>query len=467
MQTNFRNLAESMIGFVSTFVRLQVSRPCATIAISATLLLNANSSNAENFVLSSSPNVGRAPQALTGADVNRDGWPDLIVPNNQDNTVMVLTNNGNGTFMASSTNRVRAPGSVVAADVNGDGWLDLIASNADTNTLTVLTNNGDGTFNPASTNIVGLGPQSVVAADVNRDGKLDLVTGNWAYDFLVQGNTLTVLTNNGDGTFTLSATLSVGLSPSTVIAADIDGDGNLDLISANVDDNTLTVLTNDGTGNFTQSVTLSVGSGPHAVVSADVNGDGYLDLISANTFENTLSILRNNGHGSFKYAATYSVGNGPWDVVAADMNGDGKVDLISADSGEGGGNTLTVLTNNGSGIFKRSETLRVGKAPFFVVAADVNRDGTTDLVSANYRNNTLTVLLNSPQPPRLNLQFTSDDAFSLRWSTAWPDFALQHNSDLITTNWESLTNAVTGLGGQNQVLLAPSMGTHFYRLVHQ
>ena len=244
-----------------------------------------------------------------------------------------------------------------------------------------------GNFITASSPGVGILPQSVVAVDVNGDGKLDLISAN------AGANTLTVLTNNGSGGFGSNATLTAGSSPRAVVAADINGDGKLDLISANYNDNTLTVLTNNGSGGFGLASSPGVGSGPYSVVAADVNGDGKLDLISANYNDNTLTVLTNNGSGGFGLASSPVVGSHPVSVVAADVNGDGKLDLISANINA---NTLTVLTNNGSGGFGSNATLNVGSSPASVVAADVNEDGKLDLISANAGANTLTVLFNTP-----------------------------------------------------------------------
>jgi hypothetical protein len=120
----------------------------------------------------------------------------------------------------------------------------------------------------------------------------------------------------------------VGANPQSVIAVDVKGDGKLDLISANAGDNTLSVLTNNGNGIFGSNATLNVGSFPVCVTAADVNGDGKLDLISANLGANTLTVLTNNGNGNFGSNATLNVyvylGPGcPVSVVAADVNGDG------------------------------------------------------------------------------------------------------------------------------------------------
>ena len=87
---------------------------------------------------------------------------------------------------------------------------------------------------------------------------------------------------------------------------------------------------------------------------ADVNGDGKPDLICANGGINTLTVLTNNGYGVFGSNATLNVGAFPTSVVAADINGDGKPDLICANDS---GNSLTIYTNNGGGIFGSNATI--------------------------------------------------------------------------------------------------------------
>jgi hypothetical protein len=228
-------------------------------------------------------------------------------------------------------------------------------------------------------------PYSVAAADVNGDGKIDLISAN------LGGNSLTVLTNNGSGGFALAGTYSVGNKPWSVAAADVNGDGKIDLISANYWDNSLTVLTNNGSGGFVLAGTYPVGSYPWWVAAADVNGDGKIDLIAANEGGNSLTVLTNDGSGGFVLAGTYSVGKFPHSVAVADVNGDGKIDLISANYD---GRSLTVLTNDGGGGFALAGTYSVGLYPISVVAADVNGDGKIDLINANYKDSSLTVLTN-------------------------------------------------------------------------
>jgi hypothetical protein len=415
--------------------------------------------------------VGQYPYSVVAADVNGDGKLDLISANKYDNTLTVLTNNGSGSFGSNATLNVgHSPQCVVAADVNGDGTLDLISANASSSTLTVLTNNGSGVFGSNATLNAGSWPVFVVAADVNGDSKPDLISANSG--LAAPGHTLTVLTNNGSGGFGYNATLNVGVAPICVVAADVNGDGNLDLISAHMYQNfgILTVQTNNGNGGFGSNATLNVGSYSIFVAAADVNGDGKLDLISANLSASTLTVLTNNGRGSFGSNATLNVDGHPECVVAADINGDGKLDLISANDG----NTLTVLTNKGGGSFGSIATLYVGSYPDSVVAADVNNDGKLDLISANYTDNTLTVLVNTSifPPPTFTPTLTiasRGNGMRVAWPSASPGWSLQQNPDLTKPNWLPSGYGGYGIGddGTNKSLtLSLPMGNTFFRLLH-
>ena len=254
----------------------------------------------------------------------------------------------------------------------------------------------NGIFAPATSYQVGSGPACVAAMDVNGNGKIALISAN------LNDGTLTVLTNNGSNGFGSNATLVVGSYPFAVAAADVNGDGKPDLISANLGDGTLTVLTNNGSGGFgfnaTLNVGLSVNSAPAFVMAVDVNGDGKPDLISANSGDDTVTVLTNNGSGGFVLDATLTVGAYPVSVAAVDINGNGKIALVSVNEYDG---TLTVLTNDGHGGFGSNATLNVGSSilnsggPASVVAADINGNGKPGLICANSVDNTLIVLTNN------------------------------------------------------------------------
>jgi hypothetical protein len=409
--------------------------------------------------------VGNGPSSVIAADIRNNGRVDLICTDSKDNALTVLTNNGSGGFVSNATYSVPPsnPTCVTAADINGNGRLDLICA-IDSGYVLVLTNNGSGGFASNAVydlHVVGFGMSCVVAADVNGDGKPDLITANEAGGYPPPG-TLTVLTNNGDGGFGLSATLTAP-QPHWVAAADINGDGNVDLISANVI-HSVTTFTNNGTGGFGSSATYNVYGVSECVAAADINGDGKIDLIATDVIP-LLTVFTNNGSGFFGTNATCNVGAGPFFVAAADINGDGKVDLVSANSGT---NTLTVLTNDGSGGFVLCSTLTVGNDPRSIAVADVNGDGKLDLISANYDDNTLTVLTQVMPPPELTIASVSPNAVAVSWPLSATNFVLQTNADLATTNWGIPNYAISTNGQVESVTINPLPSENlFFRLMSQ
>ncbi|MGA2030262.1 MAG: VCBS repeat-containing protein, partial [Verrucomicrobiota bacterium] len=192
---------------------------------------------------------------------------------------------------------------------------------------------------------------------------------------------------------------------------------------------------------------------------------------------NTLTVLTNNGSGGFGSNATYTVGDrslgiGIYYVAAADVNGDGKPDLISTKNGSG---TLSVLTNDGSGGFVLAASpAGGGGASVMVMAADVNNDGKVDLICATRGSGTLSVLINTtifPSPtstPSLSIN-PSGNGMSVSWPSASAGWSLQQNSDLTTTHWgpSGYSGYTISDDGTNKSLVIPSQpGNLFFRLLH-
>ncbi|MEJ0088853.1 MAG: VCBS repeat-containing protein [Limisphaerales bacterium] len=252
----------------------------------------------------------------------------------------------------------------IAADVFGTGRPAIISY------LTVMINFGNGTFATNAFYSAGGIIGSVVAADVNMDGKLDLIA--------VGSDKCTVLTNFNFGSFGSNATINAG--GNCAVTSDLNNDGKPDLL---IGGNTnVFIFTNNGSGRFGSNATLNVLGPVFAMAVADVNSDGSVDLIIANKNNASLTVFTNNGGGVLVSNATWAAGGGK-SFAAADVNGDGLVDLITPyNLGTPG---LRVLTNNGSGTFGSNATLRIpaGNGVFViseVVAADLNGDGWVDLV---------------------------------------------------------------------------------------
>src|SRR5579884_432556 len=120
---------------------------------------------------------------------------------------------------------------------------------------------------------------------------------------------------------------STDVGPSGMAAGDLNGDGKLDVVTANTINNSVSVLFGRGDGTFQAPVNYAVGSKPVRVGVGSLRGNGLLDLVAVNNNDKSLTLLLNNGNGTFRNAGTVTTDPGPTSVVLADWNGDGKLDL--------------------------------------------------------------------------------------------------------------------------------------------
>ncbi|MDT9547294.1 MAG: FG-GAP-like repeat-containing protein, partial [Chlorobium phaeovibrioides] len=282
------------------------------------------------------------------------------------------------------------PLSVSAVDLDGDGAKDIVSANAGSDTITVLLNQGDGTFAAGLEYVTAAYPKALLYEDLNGDGALDLVvtcgmSGAVGY--------ISVFINNGDGEFTSGVDYNSGFISNgwtsyagKLVGIDIDDDGDVDLVGNNG-----LVLLNDGVGafiKFHEDVGVRFSSSPE---SADLNGDGHADLIGLDTDDNFLSILFNNGEGVFDSGANYPVSDVPSSVADGDVDGDGDIDIVVANWNS---NTVSVFMNNGAGTFAMQVDYAVGGRPSSVTITDINGDGAEDIVSTDSYDDTISVLLN-------------------------------------------------------------------------
>ncbi len=314
------------------------------------------------------------------ADFNGDGKLDIATADYFSGKVRILINNGSGAF---PTNLEFAAGSgpvfVAVGDFNGDGKPDLVVANSGSNQINVLLNTTSGatlSFGAPTPYTVGTQPFFVGVADLNGDGKLDLITANSG------SNNVSVLLGNGDGTFAPVTNFAAGASPNSVAAGDFNGDGKTDLAVANYGDSTVSILLGNGSGGFQFLRSISVGTNPSSVAAADLNNDGKLDLVTANYTDGNVSVLLGHGDATFQPAAQYPAGTSANFVAVSDFNKDGVPDLaVANNNASGSGNTVSVLLGNG--LFAPKHDFAAGSTPISVVAADFNKDGNVDLAVAN------------------------------------------------------------------------------------
>jgi hypothetical protein len=276
---------------------------------------------------------------------------------------------------------------IISGDFNGDGKLDLAVAvtryfpdDGIEDGVAILLGNGDGSFTAAST--VGLTKdsfvESMVVGDFNGDGKLDLATANNGL------NSVTILLGNGDGTFTAGSSPAAGNGPISIVTADFNRDGHADLAVANYS-GPITILLGNGDGTFTVK-NQTLGANSFGIVVADLNGDGFADLAVADG-ASYLDILLGKGDGTFSLGTPANTVDGPSVVVTGDFNGDGKADLAAVNTG-GSTSSLTVLLGNGDGTFTAGTApaidISTNSYTGFLASADFNGDGKSDLVLLSY-----------------------------------------------------------------------------------
>ncbi|HLA95441.1 MAG TPA: FG-GAP-like repeat-containing protein [Pyrinomonadaceae bacterium] len=250
----------------------------------------------------------------------------------------------------------------------------------DTATVSISVNSPVGcgvvNFNQRTFYNVGEYPNSIAGGDLNRDGSLDLITAN------VYAGTVSVLFNTGTGgTFNPVQTFGraeAGLTTQQAIASDLNSDGFMDMVAVNESIDHVSVFLGTQSGVYAY-IEAYVGPSPTQVVVADFNSDGKLDLAATNHNTHTVSIMLGYGSGAFMQPQQFPVSFFPFTIGSADFNNDGKPDVATGNSD----GTVSILLGNGTGGFAEAQSFGSNGNIRSVDFADFNRDGNLDIVTAS------------------------------------------------------------------------------------
>ena len=406
--------------------------------------------------------AGNGAGIPAAGDFNGDTFVDLAIPdlgwaNRPDVTTTILMGNGDGTFRSHVLYETSVtPGALATADFNEDGKLDLVvgwdptATDPSNGRIDVLLSNANGTYDPYVSYATGNLPASVAVGDFNRDGHMDIAVANYG-TATTPDNTVSVLLGNGDGTFQPQVLYPVGNSPLAITAADVNGDGNLDLIVSNTGDSTPTVgvLLGNGDGSFQGQKTSNLGGIATAMAVADLNGDGRPDLVAVLSKANRVATLLGNGDGTYKAPVQFATGTAPVSVAVGDLNGDGKIDVAVVNNADA---NVGVLMGNGDGTLGPQVTYTTPSTPTSVVLGNFNGDAKLDLlVSSQYANNASLFLGNG------------DGTFAtpVAYGTGWQPLTLIA-ADL---NLDGTLDVVSANAGVRSVSLIMNAGGTFINIV--
>lgn len=351
---------------------------------------------------------GSAPIAGAAADLNGNGVLDLL---NSDSGLDGFTVRlglgeaqfGEPKFFPSGP----VPVGIHTGDFNGDGHLDVAISNYgradEPGFVTVHFGDGQGGFGEPSVLTAGEGPTELAVADFNGDGHLDIVSCN------LLSHDVTVFLGDGLGGFTDVGQFPTaapqpsrplaGTRPRALAVGDLNRDGFPDLISANEGPpggGDASVLLNRGDGTFFPPLISTIGSVGHSVALGDLDGDGLLDAVVANLMSDDVSVLLGKGNGTFQPSREFAAGRIPLSVRIDDYNGNGILDVAAAASGDG---RLSLLPGLGDGTLGERQEFEAGDLSFFLIPGDFNGDGKPDLVTTDLGSDSLTLFLNLGSGP--------------------------------------------------------------------
>ena len=318
-------------------------------------------------------------------DINGDGRKDLVTTRQQGPVSLLNFASGIFTPVFSTGTVVQATNhGVDCGDFDRDGKIDVARGSYENDNpnlakVVVSFGNGDGSFSSEVVLPVGNWVTEVHVADLDGDGDADILCGT-------ETTGIRVWKSNGNRTFSASSTYSSGSINRQSELCDLNGDNRLDVVIVNETENKISILLNNGSGQFPSRVTYATGSYPTGLCVGDFDGDGDVDIAFAHRYTNEIRLLRNNGQGTFIPWQTISspMGSAPiGQLKSGDFDGDGDMDFVAV-SGYGATQQLRYFINSGNGSFVGGAYIQGTASSWWIITNDFDVDGKTDILSTEY-----------------------------------------------------------------------------------
>lgn len=327
---------------------------------------------------------------------------------------------------------------LVATNLNGDAFIDLIANNYSDDTMSIYLGQADGSFLLQTNLPVGNGPVGFTVADLNKDGKLDLSIS------LYGAARLAILLGDGTGKFTSLTNYATGSQPYYQTVADLNGDGNQDIAVANYSSGGISLFYGNGNGTFKPKVDIATGSGAISIVAADLKDDGSPnDLVVGNRNAASISVLIANGDGTYQPPVNYPAATTGGAIAVLDFDLDTFLDVVDVT-----GSKLNFYAGKGDGTFAPATTTDIPSSDVYDVSvADIDGNGTPDLIIPSYGNSRLVTVMN--QGNGKFVPWIDYPASGNPISSALYDFNNDGRIDVATGNYNGASISIYyGLGSQ-------------------
>jgi len=332
-------------------------------------------------------------------DLDGDGDLDLITSATASSAFVVFENDDTGSFESGSqidTILDRGASHTSLGDLDGDGDLDLITAASSSNAFVVFKNDGAGVFDEGTQidTILDHGAVHTSLGDLDGDGDLDLITTANGSDAFV------IFKNDGTGGFDAGTQISTSLDDYAIHTSlgDLDGDGDLDLITAASNSNAFVVFKNSGDGTFDAGVQIntSLDSVARHTSLGDLDGDGHLDLITAANNSDAFVVFKNDGSGTFDTGTQINTSLDDFSThsTLGDWDGDGDLDLITSALFS---DAFGVFENDGTGSFGESSQIEtiLDDGAVHTSLGDLDGDGDLDLITSSVLSDAFQVFFNN------------------------------------------------------------------------